>query len=99
MRTRFILPVFMAVGLVLLILASTSNAHAIGLLNIGHGCDAKPKCGAEPKCAAEPKCGCKAGHKLGHLKRRGCDEVYFPWRLQRLLIRRARTCCSRPRPV
>ena len=73
MRTRFILPVFMAVGLVLLILASTSNAHAIGLLNIGHGCDAKPKCGAEPKCAAEPKCGAKKGHKLGHLKRRGCD--------------------------
>ena len=82
MRTRVMFPVIMAVGLVVLILASTSNAHAIGLLNIGHGCDgkakcdtkAKPKCGAEPKakCGAEPKCGAKAGHKL-HLHRRSCD--------------------------
>ena len=66
MRTRLMFPVFMAVGLVVLILASTSNAHAIGLLNIGHGCDgktkcdAKPKCGAEPKCGAKKKCGCSA---------------------------------------
>ena len=80
MRTRLMFPVFMAVGLVVLILASTSNAHAIGFLNVGHGCDgktkcdAKPKakCGAEPKCAAEPKCGAKAGHKR-HLQRRNCD--------------------------
>ena len=74
MRTRLMFPVFMAVGLVVLILASTSNAHAVGLLNIGHGCDGKTKCDAKPKpkCGAEPKCGAKAGHKR-HLQRRSCD--------------------------
>ena len=75
MKTRLMFPVFMAVGLVVLILASTSNAHAIGLLNIGHGCDGKTKCDAKakPKCGAEPKAKCGAEPKCGAKKKCGCS--------------------------